>query len=316
MTFTRLIAAVIWLSVLGVACSNNPPHPAGSILLLLDGDAEDADYFQSLVVGVRDIAGKQGHEIIVVDDAQAMSQKDVVGVVNTVAPDVVLSAAAQVNRNMGQLASRWPSVEWICWCGDFERSNVTSLFESFDGIGYSTGVAFGILMKDSNVAELSVLGCCSQPQEIDFQIGIGRGLAVVSKHLSVTYVETGRWAGDYDNVEGALEALSSIPADGGRAIVTFLAAPQKPVIAAASDSNTITAFVGGTNECVAEHSPTILVQLQSAAGLLEALRLKLAAGEASPSQLDAAALGVSGATFCRASAERLLELEQLVLGPA
>ena len=71
------------------------------------------------------------------------------------------------------------------------------------GIAYTAGVATGILLRDSGGDAITMIGCCDLGFEIQHYSSFQLGLAAVDPALKFTYVQSGDFQFDFDNVQNA-----------------------------------------------------------------------------------------------------------------
>ena len=75
------------------------------------------------------------------------------------------------------------------------------------------------------------------------------GLKAVDESFTATYVPTGRYPFDFDNIAGATEAFASSAAEGADAVYPYLGGAHEPVVALANEEGIITMSAGASDVC-------------------------------------------------------------------
>ena len=148
--------------------------------------------------------------------------------------DIVIVGASEIAEPMPDLAEEFSDIFWYCNCGaGFPESEF--YLQSQDngaGIAYTAGVATGILLRDSGGDAVSFLGCCDLPFEVEHYLAYELGLAAIDEAFNFTYVPTGDFPFDFDNIQNASAAFENAVAEGADAVYPYLGGAHEPVVAA------------------------------------------------------------------------------------
>ncbi len=75
------------------------------------------------------------------------------------------------------------------------------------------------------------------------------GLTNTDPSLTLTYVPSGAFPFDFDNVANATEALNNAVDGGAAAVVPYLGGAHRPVVEAANGAGLITMSAGDSSVC-------------------------------------------------------------------
>lgn len=138
------------------------------------------------------------------------------------------------------------------------------------------------------------------------------GLQNVDPSFTLTYVPTGRYPFDFDNIAGATEAFNSSAAEGADAVYPYLGGAHEPVVALANEQGIITMSAGASDVCErTDLDYDIAVQFD--AGDYIATLLELIAdgafGEGESFLFSVGAFPFVGAKMCDATPEQQAEFD-------
>jgi basic membrane protein A and related proteins len=107
-----------------------------------------------------------------------------------------------------------------------------------------------LLMEGGEPTNVAFLGCCDLGFEREFLLSFELGLTDTNPDLSVTYVPTGDFPFDFDNVANATEALNNAVEGGAGGVVPYLGGAHRPIVEAANEAGILTTSAGASNVCV------------------------------------------------------------------
>ena len=217
------------------------------------GPRDDGAYYQALVETVEEFAAAHGFSApVIVDNIQpADAATELRNLAEQPGMDVLAIGAGEIAEPLAELTEEYSEIFWYCNCGAGYPQTAGLAQSQDDGsqIGYSAGYATGILLRDSGGDSVHFLGCCDLGFEIEAYMSFEMGLQAVDPNFTLTYVPTGNFPYDFDNISGATEAFNSSVAEGADAVYPYLGGAHEPVVALANENDVITMSAGASDVC-------------------------------------------------------------------
>ncbi|HRE01420.1 MAG TPA: BMP family ABC transporter substrate-binding protein [Ilumatobacteraceae bacterium] len=212
------------------------------------GPRNDGGYYQALVDGVTTFSKENGFaDPIVVDNIkqeEAASSLDALARQNV---DMIAVGAGEIADPLPELTAKYSDVIWYCNCGaGFQQ--LPNLIQSGDDgaeMGYSAGVATGLLLKAADKDSAGFIGNNNFNFEIEAFKSFELGLKSVDDSFTATYVATG----SFNDVAAATEAFNNLKAQGVGAVWPYLGGAHEPVVKLANEAGIITMSAGASNAC-------------------------------------------------------------------
>lgn len=215
------------------------------------GPANDGAYYQAVVDAAVSISSEHGFsDPIVVDEISAADAATALGDLAAQA-DIIIVGAAEIAEPLVDLTEQWPDVFWYCNCGAgfHELPGLAQSTDDGSEIAFTAGVATALLLEETGKFEAVFLGCCDLGFEKEFFLAFQLGLQETNEAMAVTYVPTGDFPYDFDNVANATEALNNAVASGKGAVVPYLGGAHRPIVEAANQAGLITMSAGSSSVC-------------------------------------------------------------------
>ena len=216
------------------------------------GPRDDGAYYQALVETIEVFSAENGFsEPIIVDLIEPADAATELRNLAEQGVDVLAVGAGEIAEPLAELTEEYSEIFWYCNCGAGYPQTPGLAQSQDDGsqIGYSAGYATGMLLRDHGGDSVHFLGCCDLPFEQEAYKTFEIGLQAVDPSFTLTYVPTGRFPFDFDNIAGATEAFNSSVAEGADAVYPYLGGAHEPVIALANDNDVITMSAGASDVC-------------------------------------------------------------------
>ncbi len=307
----------------------DPPEGDAAAQLDADGDGEvrigiaaagprdDGAYYQAVVDAAESFSAENGFgEVIVVDNIQAADAATELDNLAQQPVDIIIVGASEIAEPMPDLAERYDDIFWYCNCGaGFPESDF--YLQSTDAgaaIGYTAGAATGILLRDTGGDAVTMIGCCDLGFEQEHYLAFETGMASIDESLEFTYVPSGDFPFDFDNVQNATAAYENAVAEGADAIYPFLGGAHEPVVALANEGGQIVLSAGASDVCTREGdlSWDIAVRFDGGDYVREIFPLILS-GEAQEGENVVFSPGgepsINGAVICDATPEQQAEMD-------
>ena len=215
------------------------------------GPADDGAYYEAVVQAAQQISSDNGfNDPIVVDEIEAADAATALADL-AAQVDIVIVGASEIAEPLGDLTEQYADVFWYCNCGAGfpETPGLAQSLDDGSEVAYSTGVATALLLADTDKTDVSFLGCCDLGFEKEFLLAFEMGLTDTNPDYTVTYVPTGDYPFDFDNVANATEALNNAVEGGAGAVMPYLGGAHRPVIEAANAAGLITMSAGASRVC-------------------------------------------------------------------
>ncbi len=274
------------------------------------GPQDDGAYYQAVVDAAQAVSAENGfNDPIVVDEIQAA---DAATALSDLAAqvDIVIVGASEIAEPLGDLTEEFSDVYWYCNCGAGfpETPGLAQSLDDGAEIGYTTGVATALLMEGGESTDVAFLGCCELGFETEFLLAFELGLTDTNPDLSVTYVPTGDFPFDFDNVANATEALNNAVEGGAGAVVPYLGGALRPVVEAANEAGIITMSAGASNVCEPEEELDFDIAARFDGGdYVAAIFPLILSGDVAEGEIKTFKVGIDpepGALICDATPEQ------------
>jgi basic membrane protein A len=281
------------------------------------GPRDDGAYYQAVVDAAEEFSAENGlGEVIVVDNIQAADAATELENLAQQPVDIMIVGASEIAEPMPDLAEQYSDIFWYCNCGaGFPESEF--YLQSQDngaGIAYTAGVASGILLRDSGGDSATMIGCCDLGFEKEHYLAYELGLKSVDETFTFTYVPSGDFPFDFDNVQNATAAFENAVAEGADLIYPYLGGAHEPVVALANAGGQIVLSAGASDVCTREGDLTWDVAVRFDGGdYVREIFPKILSGEATEGMIVVFSPGeepdVSGAVICEATPEQQTEMD-------
>lgn len=216
------------------------------------GPRDDGAYYQAVVDAAESFSEENGFgEVIVVDNIQAADAATELENLAQQPVDILIVGASEIAEPMPDLAEQYSDIFWYCNCGaGFPESEF--YLQSQDngaGIAYTAGVATGEMLVDSGGDAVTMIGCCDLGFEIQHYKSFELGLHSVDPSLTFTYVPSGDFPFDFDNIQNASAAYETAVAEGADAIYPYLGGAHEPIVQLANAGGQIVLSAGASDVC-------------------------------------------------------------------
>ncbi|MCU1397494.1 MAG: hypothetical protein JWN62_603, partial [Acidimicrobiales bacterium] len=212
------------------------------------GPRNDGAYYQALVDGVT--AFSKAHNFadpIIVDNIkaeEASSQLDALARQNV---DMIAVGAGELGDPLADLTAKYPKIVWYCNCGAGHEALPNLIQSGDDGseMGYSAGVATGLLMQAKGVTKAAMIGNNNFNFEIEAFESFKLGLASIDPSYEWTSVATN----SFNDVAAATEAFTNLKDQGVGAIWPYLGGAHEAVVKLSNEAGIITMSAGSSKAC-------------------------------------------------------------------
>ena len=279
------------------------------------GPRDDGAYYQALVERVEQFAADNDFAPpIVVDKIQAADAATELANLAEQGVDILAVGASEIAEPLADLTEQYPEIFWYCNCGA-GYPEVPGLAQSRDDssqISFSAGYATGILLRDSGGDSVHFIGCCDLNFEQEAYNAFEMGLQAVDSSFTMTYVPTGNYPFDFDNISGATEAFNNALAQGADAVYPYLGGAHLPLVALANENDVIVMSAGASDVCErTDLDYDLAVQFSGGDYIERALEL-IADGEFGEGDVLTFEVGqypFVGAKMCNATADQQAEFD-------
>ena len=278
------------------------------------GPRDDGGYYQALVETVEAFAADNGFSTpIVVDNIQPADAATELANLAEQGVDVLAVGASEIAEPLDDLTEQYPDIFWYCNCGA-GYPVIPGLAQAQDDssqISYSAGYATGILMRDSGGDSVHFIGCCDLNFEQEAYNAFEMGLQAVDPSFTMTYVPTGNYPFDFDNISGATEAFNNAVAQGADAVYPYLGGAHEPLVALANENDIIVMSAGASDVCERTDLDYDLAVQFDAGDYILALLQRIADGQFSEGDVFTFTfdLPIVGARLCDPTAEQQAEFD-------
>ncbi len=277
------------------------------------GPRDDGGYYQALVETAQRISKQNCYEDVVVVDKispaeaepllRGLAQQDV---------DFIAVGGTDIATPLKNLIPDFPKIVWYCNCGS-NYEEIDRLIQSRDDsseINFTAGAAVGLLLERSPAGKSGegralFLGCCDLDFERESFVAFERGLKAKNSGFEATYVPTGAFTFDFNNVDEAVQALEARK-DDVDAVYPFLGGAHEPVVQRANRENIITLSAGASNVCERTDLNYDVAVRFDAGDYLDTILSEIISGELAEGEIRVFRVGVDdevGAKICNPTPE-------------
>ena len=278
------------------------------------GPRDDGAYYQALVETVEAFAADSGFSApIIVDNIRPADAATELANLAEQGVDVLAVGASEIAEPLTDLTEQYPEIFWYCNCGA-GYPLIPGLAQAQDDssqISYSAGYATGILLRDSGGDSVHFIGCCDLNFEQEAYNAFELGLQTVDASFTMTYVPTGNFPFDFDNISGATEAFNNAVAQGADAVYPYLGGAHEPLVALANENDIIVMSAGASDVCErTDLDYDLAVQFDAGDYVLHLLE-KIADGQFTEGDVFTFTFDLDfvGAKLCDATADQQAEFE-------
>ena len=279
------------------------------------GPRDDGAYYQALVEAVEEFSASNGFSApIVVDNIQPADAATELANLAEQGVDVLAVGASEIAEPLADLVEQYPDIFWYCNCGAGypELPGLAQAQDDSSQISYSAGYATGILLRDSGGESVHFIGCCDLGFEKEAYTAFEMGLQAVDSSFTMTYVPTGNFPFDFDNISGATEAFNNAVAQGADAVYPYLGGAHEPLVALANENDIIVMSAGASDVCERTDLDYDLAVQFSAGDYIETLLQLIADGDFGEGETFTFSVGqfpFVGAKMCGATADQQAEFD-------
>jgi basic membrane protein A len=283
------------------------------------GPRDDGAYYQAVVDAAETFSTENGFgDVIVVDNIQAADAATELENLAQQPIDILIVGASEIAEPMPDLAEQYGDIFWYCNCGaGFPESEF--YLQSQDGgagIAYTAGAATGILLRDSGGDAITMIGCCDLGFEKQHYLAFELGLKSIDEGLQFTYIQSGDFPFDFDNVQNATAAYENAVAEGSDAIYPYLGGAHEPLVQLANEGGQIVLSAGASDVCDREGDLAWDIAVRFDGGdYVRAIFPLIVSGAAQEGDVFTFTPGgepsINGALICGATPEQEAELDEV-----
>jgi len=275
------------------------------------GPADDGAYYQAVVDAAVRLSTENGFEDpIVVDKIEAANAATELSNLAEQGVDIIIVGASEIAEPLPDLTEKYSDIFWYCNCGaGFE--SLPGLAQSLDDsseISYSAGYASGLLLQERGSTVAYFIGCCDLNFEMEALRGFEMGLAAVDPSFTVTYVPTGAYPYDFDNVPNATEAFNAAMGEGVGVVYPYLGGAHEAIVQLANENGVAALSAGPSDVCTREGDLTWDIAVRFDGGdYVAAIFPQIFSGSVTEGQTKVFKVGVDpepGAVICNATADQ------------
>jgi basic membrane protein A len=282
------------------------------------GPRDDGGYYQAVVDAAEELSEENGFgEVIVVDNIESADAATELDNLAQQPVDIIVVGASEIAEPMPDLAEQYADIFWYCNCGaGFPESEF--YLQSNDngaGIAYTAGVATGIALRDSGGDSITMIGCCDLGFEKQHYLSFQLGLASIDEAFEFTYVQSGDFPFDFDNVQNATAAYETAVAGGADAIYPYLGGAHEPLVQLANEGGQIVLSAGASDVCTREGDLTWDIAVRFDGGdYVRDIFPKILDGSVTEGEVITYSPGsepdLTGAVICEATDEQQTEMDE------
>ena len=279
------------------------------------GPRDDGAYYQALVEAVEEFSASNGFSApIIVDNIQPANAATELANLAEQGVDVLAVGASEIAEPLADLVDQYPEIFWYCNCGAGYPAlpGLAQAQDDSSQISYSAGYATGILLRDSGGESVHFIGCCDLGFEKEAYTAFEMGLQAVDSSFTMTYVPTGNFPFDFDNISGATEAFNNAVAQGADAVYPYLGGAHEPLVALANENDVIVMSAGASDVCERTDLDYDLAVQFDAGDYIETLLQLIADGQFGEGETFTFSVGqfpFVGAKMCGATADQQAEFD-------
>jgi basic membrane lipoprotein Med (substrate-binding protein (PBP1-ABC) superfamily) len=219
------------------------------------GPADDGAYYQAVVDAAILLSEENGfNSPIVIDEIKPADAAIELTNLADQGVDIIIVGASEIAEPLTDLTEEYPEIFWYCNCGA-GFPEMPGLAQSLDDgaeVGFTAGYAAGLLLEDVDSSTAAMIGCCDLNFEKEFLLSFEMGIKAVSADNSVTYIPTGDFPYDFDNVPNSSEAFNNVVADGAGVILPYLGGAHEAVVQLSNESGVPVLSAGASDVCTRE----------------------------------------------------------------
>jgi basic membrane protein A len=282
------------------------------------GPADDGAYYQAVVDAAIELSEANGFEApIVVDKIEAANAATELSNLAEQGVDIIIVGASEIAEPLPDLTEKYSDIFWYCNCGAGFAS-LPGLAQSLDDsseISYTAGYASGLLLQDRGSTVAYFIGCCDLNFEMEALLSFEMGLQAVDSAFTVTYVPTGDWPYDFDNVPNATEAFNTAVAEGVGVVYPYLGGAHEAIVQLANENGVAALSAGPSDVCTREGDLTWDIAVRFDGGdYVAAIFPQIFAGDVVEGETKVFRVGVDsepGAVICNATADQQAAMDSV-----
>jgi ABC-type branched-subunit amino acid transport system substrate-binding protein/ABC-type proline/glycine betaine transport system substrate-binding protein/basic membrane lipoprotein Med (substrate-binding protein (PBP1-ABC) superfamily) len=216
------------------------------------GPADDGAYYQAVVDAAILLSEENGfNSPIVIDEIKPADSAIELTNLADQGVDIIIVGASEIAEPLTDLTEEYPDIFWYCNCGAGfpEMPGLAQSLDDGSEVGFTAGYAAGLLLEGTGSSTAAMLGCCDLNFENEFLLSFEMGIKAVSADNSVTYVPTGDYPYDFDNVPNASEAFNNVVADGAGVVLPYLGGAHEAVVQLSNESGVPVLSAGASDVC-------------------------------------------------------------------
>ena len=282
------------------------------------GPADDGAYYQAVVDAAIELSAANGFEDpIVIDEIMPANAAAEMANLADQGVDIIIVGASEIAEPLPELTEEYSDIFWYCNCGAGfpELPGLAQSLDDGSEVGYTAGYASGLILQERGDSIAAMLGCCDLNFEKEFLLSFEMGLQAVDPSLTVTYVPTGDYPYDFNNVPNATEAFNNVVADGAGVVLPYLGGAHEPVVQLANEAGIAVLSAGASNVCTRSGDLSWDVAVRFDGGdYVAAIFPQIFAGEVTEGQTKVFRVGIDpepGALICNASADQQAAMDAM-----
>ncbi|MEM7274057.1 MAG: BMP family ABC transporter substrate-binding protein [Actinomycetota bacterium] len=283
------------------------------------GPRDDGAYYQAVVDAAEAFSVENGFgEVIVVDNIQAADAATELENLAQQPIDIMIVGASEIAEPMPDLAAEYPDIFWYCNCGAGFPAGEFYLQSEDAGseIAYTAGYAAGLVLRDRGGDAVTMIGCCDLGFEVEHALAFELGLSDVDESFAFTYVPSGDFPFDFDNIQNATAAFENAVAEGADVIYPYLGGAHEPVVQLANEGGLAVLSAGASDVCSRDGALAWDIAVRFDGGdYVREIFPQILDGSAQEGDVILYAPGaepdVAGAIICGATPEQQAEMDQV-----
>jgi len=282
------------------------------------GPRDDGGYYQALVESIEAFSEADPcfGDPIIVDNIQAAEAATELGNLAQQDVDIIAVGASEIAEPLADLTTEYEDIFWYCNCGAGypELDTLAQSQDDASEILYTAGYATGLLLQERGGDSTAFIGCCDLGFEQEAYLAYELGLKAVDESYSMTYTPTGNFPFDFDNSQGAIEALEASIQQGVDAVNPYLGGAHEPLVQIANEQNLIVMSAGASDACERTDLDYDIAVRFDAGDYIESILQEIAAGTFQEGDVRVFRVGVDpqpGAVICGATDEQQAAMDDV-----
>ena len=280
------------------------------------GPRDDGAYYQALVESIEEFSAADPcyGDPIIVDNIQAAEAATELENLAQQGVDIIAVGASEIAEPLDELTEQYEEIFWYCNCGA-GYPPLTTLAQSQDDaseILYTAGFATGLLLQERGGNSAAFIGCCDLDFEQEAYLAYELGLQAVDEDFTMTYTATGNFPFDFDNTQGAIEALEASIQQGVDAVNPYLGGAHEPLVQLANEEGLIVMSAGASNVCEREDLNYDIAVRFDAGDYIETILDEIAAGNFNEGDVRIFKVGIDsepGAVICDPTPDQQADMD-------